>query len=63
MGDVSIFEKIRAHRRMLDAAMGGADEKPPVAAPSPPPKPKGTKRVPTRDQGTGKIIWIDVPED
>jgi hypothetical protein len=62
MGGLSVFEKIKAHRRMLDAAMG-ADEKPLAVAPQPPPKVKGTKRVPTRDQSTGKIIWVDVPED
>jgi len=60
MGELSIFEKIRARNRMLDATM---TERPTPVAPSPPPKPKGTKRVPTRDQATGKIVWIDVPDE
>ena len=58
MADVSIFEKIRARKRMMEAI--GTEPERPVAAP---PKPKGTKRVPTRDPATGKIVWIDVPED
>ena len=55
---VSIFEKIRARNRMLEA-VGTEPAPPPVA----PPKPKGTKRVPTRDPATGKIVWIDVPDE
>jgi hypothetical protein len=59
MGELSIFEKIRARNRMLEAV----GTEPVTTAPAPSPKPKGTKRVPTRDPNTGKIVWIDVPED
>ncbi len=59
MGDFSIFEKIRARNRMLEAA--GTDNT--QAAPVAPPKPKGTRRVPHRDPATGKIVWIDIPEE
>ena len=58
MGEPSIFEKIRARNRMLEAV--GTEPAQPVA---PPPKPKSTKRVPTRDPATGKIVWIDVPDE
>lgn len=58
MGEISIFEKIRARNRMLEAV--GSEPKP---VPAPPPKAKSTKRVPHRDPETGKIVWIDVPED
>jgi hypothetical protein len=58
MGEPSIFEKIRARNRMLEAA--GTE---PVPSPVAPPKPKSTKRVPTRDSATGKIVWIDVPDE
>ena len=58
MGEISIFEKIRARNRMMEAV--GTEPLPPPVAP---PKPKGTKRVPTRDLATGKIVWIDVPEE
>jgi hypothetical protein len=58
MGEPSIFEKIRARNRMLEAA--GSEPKPVLASP---PKPKSTKRVPTRDPATGKVVWIDVPDE
>jgi len=43
---------------MLEAI--GTEPVQPIAQP---PKPKGTKRVPTRDPQTGKIVWIDVPDE
>ena len=58
MGEISIFEKIRARNRMMEAI--GSE---PKASLAPPPKPKGTKRVPTRDPATGKIVWVDVPDE
>jgi hypothetical protein len=58
MGEPSVFEKIISRKRLLDAV--GSE---PTPAPPAPPKPKGTRRVPTRDPATGKIVWIDVPED
>jgi hypothetical protein len=58
MGEPSIFEKIRARNRMIEA-VGTEPAPPPVA----PPKAKGTKRVPYRDPETQKILWKDVPED
>jgi len=60
MGELSIFEKIRARNRMMEAV---GTEPTQAAAPLPPPKPKGTKRVPTRDPATGKIVWVDVPDE
>ena len=57
MGEPSIFEKIRARNRMMEAV--GTEPAQPVA---PPPKPKGTKRVSYRDPATNKILWKDVPE-
>jgi|GEM_PF-5036855 len=59
MGEYSLLEKIRARDRMLEAV--GSEPRFPAPT-SAPPKPKGTKRVPTRDPRTGKIVWIDVPE-
>ena len=59
MGEPSIFEKIRARNRMMEAI--GAEPTQPALPP--PPKPKSTKRVPTRDPATGKIVWIDVPDE
>lgn len=58
MPDLSIFEKVRARNRMLEAI--GTEPAPTPVAPS---KPKGTKRVPYRDPETQKIFWKDVPED
>jgi len=58
MAEPSIFEKIRARNRMLES-VGTEPAPPPVA----PPKVKSTKRVPTRDPATGKIVWIDVPDE
>ena len=58
MADFSIFEKIRARNKMLEA-VGTEPVPPPVA----PPKPKGTKRVPYRDPETQEILWKDVPEE
>jgi hypothetical protein len=58
MGEISIFEKIRARNRMMEAI--GSEPKAPLSSS---PKPKGTKRVPHRDPVTGKIVWIDVPDE
>jgi hypothetical protein len=58
MGDFSIFEKIRARNKMLEAV--GTEPAPSLVAPS---KAKGTKRVPYRDPETQKILWKDVPEE
>ena len=58
MGEISIFEKIRARNRMLKAV--GTEPAPTPVAPS---KVKSTKRVPHRDPKTGKIVWIDVPDE
>ena len=64
MADVSIFEKLRARKRMLDAAFSGATpDSVPAPTPAPAVRPKGTKRVPHRDETTGKIVWIDVPDE
>jgi len=64
MADASIFEKIRARKRFLDAAFSGAKENSaPVVPAAPVVGPKGTKRVPHRDPATGKIVWIDVLDE
>ena len=60
MGEVSIFEKIRARKRMLEAV---GSEPVRAVAPAPAVKPSGaTKRVMTRDPATNKIVWIEVPD-
>jgi len=64
MADASIFEKLRARKKLLDAAFSGAQENSaPVVSAAPVVGPKSTKRVPTRDPATGKIVWIDVPDE
>jgi hypothetical protein len=63
MADASIFEKLRARKKLLDAAFSGAQENSaPVMSTAPVVGPKGTKRVPYRDPATNKILWKDVPE-
>jgi len=56
----SIYDKIRSYRRMLNSV---GTEPPAGMKAMPVEKPKGTKRVPTRDPATGKIIWKDVPDE
>lgn len=60
MGTFSIFEKLRARKKMLDAAFTN-DNSASTATPSV--RPKGTKRVPHRDPETQKILWKDVPDE
>jgi len=60
----SIVEKLKARKRMLDAAFSGsADNSSPAAPSAPVVGPKGTKRVPYRDPATQKILWKDVPDE
>jgi hypothetical protein len=59
----SLVDKIKARKRMLDAAFSGnAENSAASPAPAPVVGPKGTKRVPYRDPATQKIFWKDVPE-